>query len=163
MTSQSPQLDVNFANLFVEGALETLKEQCHVDSHAGSMFLKGKAPFGYDIAIAGVVALSGPAFNGSIALCFTEKLFLTLLNNSSSGKHAQITSELEKDAQKLVDKILSRAKEALSEKGYSITKAVPTIVKGNGVDAKHATIVLPFQTAHGPYHIEICLDPSPIS
>jgi chemotaxis protein CheX len=152
-------VDVNFIRPFVEGSLETLKVQCQIESQSGSMFLKGKSPLGYEVAIAGVIGLSSKAFTGSVAICFTETLFLKLMSNMLGEAFTAITPDLEDGAGELVNIIFGHAKRVLNTQGYAIEKAIPTVVRGKGVEVKHITphptIILPFQTTDGPFHIEI--------
>lgn len=155
---ESPKVDVNFINPFIDGAIQTLKIQCSFAATAGKPFIKGKGP---DIKtdIAGVIGLTSAAFNGSVAICFPQIVFLTMMERMLGEKYTAITKELEDGASELLNIIFGQAKKVLNEKGYAIEKAIPTIVRGSGIAVRHMTpsptIVLPFETDVGIFHIEV--------
>jgi chemotaxis protein CheX len=155
---ESSKIDVNFINPFIEGALETLKTQCSVNANAGKLFLKGKGPE-ITTDIAAVIGLTSSAFNGSVAICFPKEVFLVIMEKMLGEKQATITKELEDGACELLNIIFGQAKRVLNTKGYAIAKAIPTIVQGSGMAVRHLTpsptIVLPFETGFGAFHIEI--------
>jgi chemotaxis protein CheX len=152
------KIDVNFINPFIEGAIETLKIQCSFTAKAAKPFLKGKGP---DIKtdITAVIGLTSAAFNGSVAICFPQSIFLSIMEKMLGEKHSAITKELEDGASELLNIIFGQAKRVLNEKGYAIEKAIPTIIRGSDLSVKHltpnATIVVPFETEAGIFHIEI--------
>ncbi len=155
-----PKVDVNFINPFIEGTLETLKVQCSSPATAEKPFLKGK---GAEIVvdIAAVIGLTSQAFNGSIAICFPEIVFLSIMGRMLGETYTVITQELEDGASELLNIIFGQAKKVLNEKNYAIQKAIPTIIRGRDIVVKHLTqsptIVLPFHTEAGTFHIEIAI------
>ncbi len=155
---QASKIDVNFINPFIEGTIETLKVQCSFTPKASRPFLKGKGP---EIItdIAAVIGLTSPAFNGSVAVCFPKNIFLNIMERMLGEKYEEIGEELEDGACELLNIIFGQAKRNLNEKGYQIEKAIPTIVRGSGVAIKHLsegpTVVIPFETEIGIFHIEI--------
>jgi chemotaxis protein CheX len=160
---QVPKFDVNFINPFIDGAVETLKVQCSMPTTAGKPFLKGKGPE-ITTDIAAVIGLTSTAFNGSLAICFPQKIFLTMMEKMLGEKYTSITQELEDGASELLNIIFGQAKKILNERGYHIQKAIPTIVRGSDILVRHltpsATIVLPFETEVGVFHIEIATQAS---
>jgi chemotaxis protein CheX len=155
---EAPKIDVNFINPFIEGAVETLKVQCSFVATAGKPFLKGKGP-DITIDIAAVIGLTSAAFNGSVAICFPEKIFLGIMEKMLGEKQTTITKELEDGASELLNIIFGHAKKILNQKGYAIQKAIPTIIRGKDMAVTHLTpnptIVMPFQTELGSFHIEV--------
>lgn len=160
-TNRTSKVDVNFINPFIEGAIHTLKIQCSMEVVAGQLFLKGQGPE-IDVGIAGVLALVSPDFNGSIAISFPEKTFLAVMGNMIGETYEVIDQELEDGAGELLNIIFGHAKAILNNKGYNIQKAIPTIVRGKDLVINHIstnkTIVLPFESTEGPFHIEIGID-----
>ena len=153
-----PKIDVNFINPFIEGAIETLKVQCSFSVVAGKPFLKGKGP-SIKVDLAAIIGLASPAFKGSVAICFPKPVFLRVMEKMLDEKFTEITKDLEDGASELLNIIFGQAKKALNDKGYAIEKAIPTIVRGEGIEVKHLTpsptLVLPFSTEVGAFHIEI--------
>jgi chemotaxis protein CheX len=152
------KFDVGFVNPFIDGAINTLKVQCSIDAKAKKLFVKGSAPQPA-VDIAGVIGITSEAFNGSIAICFPQATFLAVMGSLLGETFTTITKDVEDGAGELLNIIFGQAKVALNEKGYGISKAIPTIVSGQALQVRHLThtptIVVPFETSVGPFHIEI--------
>jgi chemotaxis protein CheX len=154
------KIDVNFINPFVSGVLETFQVQCSLPTKYGKPFLKGQ---GQEISVelAAVIELKSPTFNGSISLCFTRDLFMAVMKKML-GDSMQGVANLDDGASELLNIIFGQAKKVLNQKGYSIDKAIPTIVKGNALETRKtksaATLVLPFESDHGVFHLEVAAD-----
>ncbi len=157
----TPKMDVTFLNPFIDGAMETLKIQCSTEATPGVPFLKTKQ-FHDDVDIAGVIGLKSPSFRGSIALCFPEKTFLEMMSAMLGEEFRVISKDLEDGAGELLNIIFGQAKKKLMEKNYRVDQAIPTIVKR--LDEKigqltpEPTVVIPFQTPRGAFHIQIGLE-----
>lgn len=155
------KIDVEFVNPFVQAALDTLKVQCSTDAKAGKPFVKA-ATSAQNIAIAGVLGLTSTAFNGTIALCFTEKVFLAIMGRMLGETYTEITKDMEDGAGELLNIIFGGAKRVLNDKNYAIEKAIPTVVRGKDIAVSHTssspTVVLPFETPEGPFYIEIATE-----
>jgi chemotaxis protein CheX len=154
-------MDVNFFKPFVEGTLNTLKVQCNVEAKPGKPFIRRESAK-LNIEIAAIIGLASGTFSGTIALCFTKQAFLSLMNSMLSENYTEITSELQDGAGELLNIIFGHAKRVLNTQGYEIQKAIPSIIRGQNLEAKHLTtnpiIVLPFITEQGEFYIEICAE-----
>lgn len=155
---QKPRMDANFINPFVQGTLEALRIQCSFSARYNRAFVKGKGP---DITtdIASVIALSGPIFQGSVAVCFPKKVFLGIMGKMFHENYAEITPVLEDGAAELLNIIFGHAKRLLNEKGFGIEQAIPSIVRGQNITVNHVgqstVVILPFETELGTFHIEL--------
>jgi chemotaxis protein CheX len=151
-------IDVNFLNPFVEATTNTLKIQCSFDSVAGKPEIKA-ADFSHPVDIAGVIGITSEGFTGSISICFTEKIFLKVMSNMLGEECNEINQEMEDGAGELLNIIFGQAKIVLNQLGYSLEKAIPTIVRGKQLKVKHitsyATFILPFRTDLGTFYMEI--------
>ncbi|MBI3544012.1 MAG: chemotaxis protein CheX [Deltaproteobacteria bacterium] len=158
----STKIDVEFINPFIQGTLATFDMQCSLKATAGKPFLKGSGPQEVMTDIAGIIGLTSPHFNGSIAICFPQSLFLTIMSNMLGEKYDTITKDLEDGAAELLNIIFGWAKRVLNEKNYAIEKAIPTIVRGASLTVRHVTpnptLVLPFDTPSGAFQIEIATE-----
>jgi chemotaxis protein CheX len=124
-------------------------------------FIKGKEKQpSFDIA--GVIGLSSSGFAGTIAICFPSDVYLAAMSNMLGETFTEITPELQDGAAELLNMIFGHAKVVLNQQGYTIQKAIPTVVRGTGIQTtylgKTSVMVLPFQTEFGEIHIEICSD-----
>lgn len=151
-------VNVDFVNPFIDGAIETLRVQCSLECRPRPVMLKAQAgPTNCDIA--GVIGLTSRGFNGSIAICFPEKVFLGAMSRMLGEEFSQITPDLEDGAGELLNMIFGHAKKVLNERGYTLEKAIPTVVRGKGIEVKHLTatrtLLQPFETELGNFFIEI--------
>ncbi len=154
-------LNVNFINPFIDGTLNTFKIQCAVEASPGKPFMKGNGPT-LTAEIAATIGLASKEFCGSVSIGFSESLFLALMGNMLGEKYTEITKDLEDGASELLNIIFGQAKTVLNEKGYAIDKAIPTVIRGKGISFNHLssqpTLVVPFETQHGPFFIEVVLE-----
>lgn len=152
-------LDANFFRPFVEGTRHTLQVACRIEATPGQPVVKLRglrSELRSDIA--GVIAIVSPGFTGSIALCFPEAVFVALMGNMLGEAYAKITDELADGAAELLNMIFGYAKVALNERGHAIQKALPTVIRGSGMSVaggNSRTVILPFLTEVGKFHIEI--------
>lgn len=155
----SKTLNVDFLNPFIDGTIETLKVQCSLECQANAPTLKENLPGDLKYDIAGVIGITSTGFTGSIAICFPEKVFLAAMSSMIGEDCPIITSELEDGAGELLNIIFGHAKRNLNEKGYTLDKAIPTVIRGKEIAVKHMTsektIALPFDTQFGRFCIEI--------
>lgn len=157
-----PKMDLEFIQPFIKATVVTLETQANTKVKIGKPKLKEeKDAFKADIA--GVLSLVSPAFQGSIAVCFPAIVFLTIYSNMVGEKHESINKEIEDAAGEILNIIFGQAKVVLNDKaGYQIQKAIPTIINGNNLQVHHLTrqmaMVVPFETAAGPFQVEISTD-----
>ncbi len=154
------KLDINFINPFIEGVLTTLDTQCSVKAKTGKLFLRGN---GTEItpAIAAMIGLTSPVFQGSIGLSFPESTFLKVMGGMLGEEYKEINKDLEDGAGELLNIIFGCAKRVLNDKNYNIDKAIPTIVRGSGLSVtyvgKTAAMILPFTSSVGDFQLEIMI------
>lgn len=153
-------LDAKFFKPFIDGTLNTLKIQCGVEVKPEKPFLKGKAIQQPEFAIAGVIGITSDAFNGSITLCFPEGVFLLIMSKMLGENFQEINNDLQDGAAELLNIIFGQAKIALNNQGYTIQKAIPTVVRGKQIttsfNSKGPVMVIPFRVETGEFHVEIC-------
>jgi chemotaxis protein CheX len=76
---------------------------------------------------------------------------------------SEIINEMQDAAGELLNIIFGQAKALLNDnKGYTIQKAIPTVVRGQSLQVHHLTretaVILPFVTNLGDFHIEVSLE-----
>lgn len=151
-------IDVNFLNPFITGTLETLKIQCSIDCTPQKPEIKNET-FDRKVDIAGVIGITSKGFTGSVSICFTDEIFLSIMTNMLGEDCTEINSEMEDGAGELLNIIFGHAKKVLNENGFSLEKAIPTIVRGSNIHVKHissfSSFILPFTTDKGEFYIEI--------
>lgn len=161
--AEKPSLNVEFIDPFIQAAQSALKVQANVESKPGKPHMKA-VKYPYEIGIAGVISLVSDGFTGSIALCFPAQVFLKVYENLVGEPAKEITSEIQDAAGELLNIIFGQAKTVLNDqKGYKISKAIPTVLVGDHLKIqsqnRNQTIVLPFETSFGHFHIEVSMQP----
>lgn len=155
------KFDVKFFNPFILGTIKTLNTQCNLEITTDKPFIKGTQPQPL-YAIAGVIGITSTAFNGTITLCFPENVFLGVMSKMLGEEYKEINKELQDGAGELLNIIFGQAKTTLSDQGYSIQKAIPTVIRGSAITttllSKDPTLVLPFKAEFGIFHVEISTD-----
>lgn len=152
------RLDAHFFKPFVDGTINTIKTMTSYEVSPLKPFIKGSREQP-EFAIAGVIGLTSSAFNGSITLCFPKKVFLGIISRMLGEDFKEITEDMQDGAAELLNIIYGHAKAILNNQGYTIQKAIPTVIVGNALKTTHLgrnpTMVLAFETELGELHVEI--------
>ncbi|MBI4404493.1 MAG: chemotaxis protein CheX [Deltaproteobacteria bacterium] len=158
ISSAIDNFDVRTVFPFIQATIDTLRVQCKIVVRPGKPYFKTKSE-NLPIDIAAVVGLASRTLNGSVAICFTKKMFLAIMGSMLDEKFEEITKEMQDGAAELLNIIFGQAKKMLNDKGYEVERAIPTIIRGDNITVTYLTtgqtIVLPFDTNLGPFHIEI--------
>lgn len=151
-----PAMDAVFINQFLTATVKTFQVQCRTELKPLKPYIKNGVIAG--IAIAGVINLTSTQYSGSVVLCFPEKVFLKVYENMFDEKLPTINEEAEDAAGELLNIIYGAAKVGLNEKGFDFQKALPTILKADGLSVRqsggHPIVVMPFETSEGVFHME---------
>lgn len=158
------KIDVRLVNPFISGVMHVLEVQCSTPARPGHPVLKAGFQSPSKIDIAGVIAINNASFHGSIALCFSEKMFLGLMSTMLGEKYEKLTPDLMDGAGELLNMIFGYAKQILNGSGLPLGMAIPTVVSGDDIAVRHTlvdqAIVLPFTSDLGDFYIEIGTAPA---
>jgi chemotaxis protein CheX len=156
--------DADFLKPFIEGTLETLKVQCSRSFKVGTpiRIAKGeKRPEQYTCDIAGVIGLTSNVFQGSIALAFKDPAFLYVMSGMLGEDYTEVDDDLVDGVGELLNIIFGYGKRIITDKGYKVEMAIPTVVRGSNIILKQVTnadtVVIPFESPEQSFHIEITL------
>lgn len=156
--SQGKKLRVEFVQPFVDSTVEVLQVQAQTPVEAQPIRVKA-ADESIDFNIMGILSIVSKQFEGSISLCFPEKVFLAICSNMLGEPYEEINDEVQDAAGEILNIIFGMSKAKLNnEYGYVIEKAIPTVIKGDSIKIKQTlgpTIILPFQCEAGSFHLEI--------
>lgn len=169
MNQSAPQkntlLDVNIINPFIEATQATLEKQAQTKCVPQKAYLVGVNEKSYpeSIAIAGVISISTDKFTGTIALAFPERVFLGIYSSMFGEKVDKINTDIEDAAGEILNIIYGSAKTKLNATmGMKLAPALPAILSGEKIQIRQKThqklVVLPFETPHGGFQIEISFD-----
>ena len=155
------KIDAQFFLPFIDATINTLKVQCFTDVVTRRPFFKGTQPQSvFDLA--GVINITSNTFVGSITLCFSKDFFLDIMSKMLCETFTEINDDLQSGAGELLNIIFGAAKVVLNKKGYTIQKAIPTVIRGNAISTSHPknhpVLVLPFQAGATEFYMEIYSD-----
>lgn len=150
--------DLKFINPFLDGTLDALKVTCNFDVKPGKAYLKGPQPEP-EFDLAAIVGITSGTVSGSITLLFTDAVYIQIVSGWLGEQIVELTQDHIDGVAELLNIIFGSAKVAWNEQGMSVQKAIPTFVRGKPLTIKHAesgpTLVVPFITALGNFHVEI--------
>lgn len=156
-----PKIDIKVLQPFIDGTRVTLETQASLKVTAGKPYLKQGALS--DIEIAGVISLNDSDMPGSVAVCFNGPVFLAIYEAMTGEKHAEVSGEIQDAAAEILNMIHGYAKTKLLEAGIRLERAIPVVMVGENlrmqVGERGHSMVLPFDSNVGPFHIEIALSP----
>lgn len=153
--------DALFVNAFLAGTVQTFKIQCSYEiTPEKPRLLKPEEMLPMDIC--GVIGLTSNVFRGAITLCFPEPLFLAVMGSMFGETFTSINAELSDGVGELLNILFGQAKTTLTNEGFSVDKAIPTVVRGKDIKVSSLTgggptIVVPFNAKDGKLHVLVSL------
>jgi chemotaxis protein CheX len=153
---------MEFIKPFIAAVHLALSTQANTPVKTGKPFMK-KEETKTQLGVVAVINLISDQFIGSISILFSTAVFLKIYENMLGEKITQITKESEDAAAELLNIIFGLAKMKLNnEKGYTIQKAIPTVLTGENLHVATSsagpTIVLPFETSEGEFYVEVLFE-----
>lgn len=150
-----------FIQAFMKGTTHTLSVQCSYQVQAQPLSLFApNAQLPADIC--GVIGLVSSVFVGSVSICFPKKVFLDIVGGMFGETYPEITDELSDGAGELLNIIFGTAKTELTNVGFRVDKAIPTIMRGDNISLRTVvpggkTILVPFTHGSEKFHMLIGL------
>lgn len=143
---------------FGQATVKTLEQQCSFACTFGQIQAR-TAKSNPPIDIAAIIALKGAQFNGTMALCLSDKVFVTLMSNMLGEQIETINSEVQDGASELLNMIFGQGKIALNQHGHALEMARPSVLTGEQLQRRFAALynayVLPFESKLGSFYMEI--------
>jgi chemotaxis protein CheX len=152
-------MDVRFINPFLEGTISVLKTMAFVEPKPGKPHLRKDSKATGDVS--GIIGLTGSA-TGSLALSFSEKCILKIVNNMLGEKITEINGDIRDAVGEITNMISGDARKRLEADGFKIIAAIPTVVSGKDHEIRHvlagASIIIPFEINEGSFVVDVCLE-----
>ncbi len=159
MKPKKAGFDVDFVQPFIDTTILVLQAQSKIQSRLLTPHLKSQDGAHKVSDIAGIVKITSEGTFKTISWCFPKDTFLNICFQRSGERQEDITSDVEATAAEILSMIVIGAKDELHKrKNYEIEKALPTIVRGSlqaQNPSRGATMILPFTSEAGDFHIEI--------
>jgi chemotaxis protein CheX len=151
-------MDVTFINPFLEGTINVLKKMAFVDPKVGMPYLKKDSKAVGDVS--GIIGLTGSA-KGSLALSFTEKSIIKIVNNMLGENFQVINDDIRDAVGEITNMISGDARKRLEAEGFVIRAAIPTVISGKDHELSHTltgpSIIIPFEIDEGSFVVDVCL------
>lgn len=157
----APAIDVNFINPFVSAALNVITTVSGIEAEKKRIFLKKvNEPAIGDISA--IIAMNSDSYLGSMAITFTAKCYLEIVNAMIGESYTVIDEQNKRAVGEFCNQIFSGAKRKLNDTGHNIQPALPMVVTGKDHKIQHSAtgyvFVIEFSTIHGLFWIEAVLE-----
>ncbi len=151
-------MEVQYINPFLEGTLDVLKTMAFMDARPGKPYLKKDNSAKGDIT--GIIGIAG-AVQGSFALSFSDGCILRIVSNMLGEEITQVNGDIEDAVGELTNMASGAARQRLEAIGYSLSAAIPTVVRGKDHSIIHTlggpSVIIPFETDHGHFVVDVCM------
>ena len=152
-------MNVEFVNPFLTATIGVLKTMASTEVQPGKPFLKKDKISRGDVS--GVVGITGPP-NGSMSLTFSGASIIAIVSNMLGETFVEVNDDIKDAVGELSNMISGTARNELGNKGFSFKTSIPTVISGPGHEIRHMckapTIAIPFNTAAGPFVVEISFE-----
>lgn len=154
------KLDVDFINPFIDSSMKTLNTLCGVNNITAEKpyLLKDEE---LDIDISGTLAITSPYFRGSIAISFHDDVYKDIVSRMLEENVGEIDIDNQDGAAEIINIIFGQTKAVLNQRGYSLDRAIPSVVRGRGhkiyQNSKIPVLLVPFRSDQGKFWIQICV------
>lgn len=157
------QVKASFLTPFVEATRKTFGVQAELEVQTGKIRVKQKGER-LSADLAGVMSISSSAFRGAIAVCFPAMTFVKIYAKMMGEERYTIGDEEFDAAAEIMNIIFGQAKAELeNNQNIVLGQAIPTLVRGTQLDlmqkSSAATMVIPFSTELGEFHIQVNVEP----
>jgi chemotaxis protein CheX len=151
-------MDVKFINPFLQGTIEVLKTMAFIEPRPGKVYLKQTSVAYGDVS--GVIGITGDVI-GSLAISFTEKCILNIVNKILGESYSNAEQEVFDAVGEITNMISGVARNYLEKDKMSVYAAIPSVVYGMDHTINHIlnspSIVIPFMTESGPFVVDVCI------
>lgn len=149
-------LDAELINPFLKATHKIFEVQCKIKITAGKPFKKNGEIVG--TAIAGILSLNSPSYNGNIVLAMPSKLFFKIFLNMFEEAITEIGPDSKDVAGEILNMIYGAAKIELNQKGFRFDMALPGVALPEEFKARASAhwpaVIVPFDTDFGTFQIE---------
>jgi CheY-specific phosphatase CheX len=155
------RLDVDFVNPFIDCAVIALNALCGVNN------IKALKPYllseqeELNIDISGNLEISGPYFEGNVAISFSDETYKILVDQIKEEWQETVPLDHHDGAAEMLKHIYAQAREVLIAQGFTSEKARATVLRGSNhkiyPNSKIPVLLVPFNSDAGKFFIQICV------
>ena len=150
-------MKAEFINPFLTATKNVIETMCQTKVQAQKPLLKEDTKSYGEVT--GIIGMASETVTGCMVVSFTEKCILQVVANMLyESPKDKVDDEIIDAVGELTNMICGGAKSSLAKLNHKFDLATPTMVTGKGVEISYhteaPTIVIPFQTEHGPFVVE---------
>lgn len=150
---------IEIAKPFVTATSNVLSTMAGITPTPGQPYVKKNNVAKGDVSA--VVGITGHK-NGSISVTFTKQCAIAVVKAMLGDDVQDIIQDTKDAVGEVTNMISGQARAALAEMGMVFQGATPSVIMGDGHTISHVTkspiIAIPFQTTHGEFTVEFCLE-----
>ena len=142
----NPLFDKAVINAFIDGVVKTLGTMANTTVITGKPYIEPNVQMKGDIA--GLLGMTAHPLKGTLVLAFPTEAICLIYQNMLGEETKELTNEVADSVGELTNMIYGSAKTTLSQLGYKLDMAIPTVIKGNftiQVKDKSPALVVPFE------------------
>lgn len=151
-------MDVKFINPFLYGTIEVLKTMAFVEPRPGKAYLKNTSVAHGDVS--GIIGITGDMI-GTLAISFGEGCICHIVGSMLGESFAEANQEVFDAVGEITNMISGVARTHMEKEGLHVYAAIPSVVYGKDHTISHIlkspSIVIPFNTDHGTFAIDVCI------
>ncbi|MGD9157453.1 MAG: chemotaxis protein CheX [Desulfobacteraceae bacterium] len=152
-------MNVEYINPFIEATIFVLESISSMKVESKKIYIKEDKAARGDVS--SIIGLSGD-LEGSISVAFTENIILPLVSEMFGEEMTDLDDEVKDAVGEIANMISGRARQLLEIQGKNLKAAIPTVIMGKNHTISHITdekiLAVPFETEHGEFTIEVCLE-----
>ncbi|MCE5262120.1 MAG: chemotaxis protein CheX [Deltaproteobacteria bacterium] len=154
-------MDVRYINPFLYGTIEVLKKMAFLEPRPGKVYLKKTAAADGDVS--GIIGITGDMI-GSLAISFGESCICHIVGSMLGESFAEANQEVFDGVGEITNMISGVARTHMEKEGMQVYAAIPSVVYGKNHSINHIlkspSIVIPFETDHGTFAVDVCIKKS---
>lgn len=151
-------MDVRYINPFLYGTIEVLKKMAFVEPRPGKVYLKKTSVADGDVS--GIIGITGDMI-GSLAISFGESCICHIIGSMLGESHTEANQEVFDGVGEITNMISGVARTHMEKEGLQVYAAIPSVVYGKDHSINHIlkspSIVIPFETDHGAFAVDVCI------
>ena len=156
-------MDVNILNAFVKATVNAFETMAFIKPTLSRPFIvKGHADSGKlpVCDISSVIGVTGVC-SGTIVVSLKKQLAIKMSANMLGEEITELTADVKDAVGEIGNLVAGGSKGHLAELGLSFKISTPTVIVGDNhihnYPSERPTIIIPFETEFGVFHIEACL------
>ena len=158
MLVEANPMDVRYINPFLYGTIDVLKKMAFLEPRAGKVYLKKTAAADGDVS--GIIGITGDMI-GSLAISFGESCICHIIGSMLGESFTEANQEVFDGVGEITNMISGVARTHMEKEGMQVYAAIPSVVYGKNHSINHIlkspSIVIPFETDHGTFAVDVCI------